>query len=148
MTTIRIEAIRPEAALPLRQRILRPSQTVAEQRYTFDHDPLTFHAGAYRDDELIGIATVTPEEQGELPYSPGWRLRGMAVEPALQGQGIGRRLLERCHAEIIAHGGQVVWCHGRTSAGAFYRALGYRPFGAEFLSPITGPHYVFYRVLS
>jgi GNAT superfamily N-acetyltransferase len=144
---IEVRAISAVSARPLRQAVLRPTQSIAEQVYSFDELPLTFHAGAFAGERLIGIATVTPEEQPDLGPGPGWRLRGMAVVPELQGNGIGRMLLERCHAVIVERGGRLVWCHGRTSAAAFYRALGYEPFGAEFLSPVTGPHYIFQRQL-
>jgi GNAT superfamily N-acetyltransferase len=144
---IEIRAIAAAAARPLRQAVLRPTQSLAEQVYSFDDLALTFHAGAYDGEQLIGIATVTPEEQPQLGDGPAWRLRGMAVVPVLQGRGIGRQLLERCHAVILERGGRLVWCHGRTSAAAFYRALGYEPYGDEFVSPVTGPHYIFRRRL-
>src|SRR3712207_9554278 len=56
---------------------------------------------------------------------------------------IGGMLLSRCIEHARAAGGSRFWCNGRTSARRFYERHGLRAVGDEFLSPDTGPHYLF-----
>jgi GNAT superfamily N-acetyltransferase len=140
----RISAIE---TLQLRQQVLRPNQRPEEQVYPNDDAPDTLHAGAFRDGMLIGIATVFRDAPPGETNPRAWRLRGMAVLPEMQGQGIGRALVEFCVAYIRAQNGALLWCNGRTSARAFYESLGFRATGAEFDLPVSGAHFVFRREL-
>ena len=140
-----IRAIAAAETLQLRQQVLRPKQRPEEQVYPNDDAPDTLHAGAFRDGKLVGIATVFRESLPGETNPRAWRLRGMAVLPEEQGQGIGRALIEFSIAHVRAHDGALLWCKGRTSARAFYEALGFRATGAEFDVPISGPHFVFRR---
>jgi GNAT superfamily N-acetyltransferase len=133
--------------LHLRQQVLRPNQRPEEQVYPNDDAPDTLHAGAFRDGKLVGIATVFRDAPPGEADPRAWRLRGMAVLPEVQGQGIGRALVEFCVAHVCAHDGDLLWCNGRTSARAFYESLGFRATGAEFDVPVSGAHFVFQRDL-
>ncbi len=57
------------------------------------------------------------------------RYRGLAAarhQPARgPAPGLRRRAHQRCIGHIRAHDGRLLWCHGRTSALPFYRALGF-----------------------
>lgn len=142
---IQVRAITAAQARPLRQAILRPHQTVQEQVYPTDDAPDTLHAGAFRANELIGIATVFHEAAPGENNPRAWRLRGMATVASMRRQGVGRALVEICVAHIRAHGGDELWCNGRTTARDFYESLGFHAVGAEFDVPFTGPHYIFRR---
>ncbi|MBX0330633.1 GNAT family N-acetyltransferase [Oscillochloris sp. ZM17-4] len=140
--------IRPISAAetrPLRHQVLRPHQRPEELVYAGDDHPLAFHAGAFSAGQLVGIATVSPESCAAAPGRAGWRLRGMAALPTFQRRGYGAALIAACVAHIRGHGGEVLWCNGRTSAMTFYTAQGFAPYGDEFDTPGTGPHYVFWR---
>jgi ribosomal protein S18 acetylase RimI-like enzyme len=82
--------------------------------------------GAYQDDQLVGFATFGP-----VPCTLAtWDLYWIAVDPALQGSGIGRKLMAHCEAAITAEGGRlvVVETSSRDDYGptrAFYRRLRY-----------------------
>ena len=52
----------------------------------------TVHIGAFDGEVVVGCASVFPEAHEDEPLA--WRLRGMAVDPSRQGQGIGRLVLE------------------------------------------------------
>lgn len=130
--------------LQLRQQVLRPKQRPEEQVYQNDNAPDVLHAGAFRNGTLIGIATVFRDAPPGETNPRAWCLRGMAVLPEMQGQGIGRALIEFCVAHVRAQGGDL-WCNGRTSARAFYESAGFRATGAEFDLPISGAHFVFRR---
>ena len=56
-----------------------------------DDRPDTWHLGAFRGDRLVGVVTVFPQEAPGHPDVPAQRFRFMAVEPAEQGSGAGRR---------------------------------------------------------
>jgi len=143
--------IRPIAAAEtrqLRQQVLRPSQRPDEQVYPKDDAPDTAHVGAFRDGVLVGVATVLGEPPPGETDARAWRLRGMAVLPGTQRQGVGRALVEFCVAHVRAQEGDLIWCKGRTSARGFYEALGFRVAGEEFDLPVSGPHFIFRRSLA
>ncbi|WP_298814716.1 GNAT family N-acetyltransferase [Chloroflexus sp.] len=137
-----IRPISAAATRPLRQRILRPHQAIDELVYPRDDHPLALHVGAFVADQLVGIASFAPESCPAAPAQAAWRLRGMGVLPAAQRQGLGKALLQAGIAHARRHAGDLIWCHGRTSALPFYRAQGFVTWGDEFVVPQTGPHYI------
>jgi predicted GNAT family N-acyltransferase len=127
---------------PLRQRVLRPHQALAELVYPGDDAPDTVHLGAFADDTLVGIATLLHQ------HEPGeWRLRGMATAPEVRGRGQGVLLLEACLAHARAHGGTRFWCHARTPVVGFYQRHGLACEGSGFDVPGIGPHILMSRRL-
>jgi hypothetical protein len=52
----------------LRQKILRPNQTLADCKYPSDYETDTFHLGAFINDELISIAPS--QKKYTLTYQP------------------------------------------------------------------------------
>lgn len=142
MTAARVERVDPEVVRPLRQRVLRPHQTVAEQVFAGDADPRAAHFAAYADDgEVIGIASITPEG------GPGaFRVRGMATDPERgRGTGAGGALLMACVEHARAEGAARVWCNARTPARGFYERYGFVAEGEEFTLPDIGPHVLMSR---
>lgn len=131
---------------PLRHRVLRPHQTLADCAWAQDTDPDTVHFAAVLDSQIIGIASIAicPRD-GDPPNT--WRLRGMATAPELQGQGIGAKVLAKCFEHAKSRGGASIWCNARTSALAFYRRHGFETVGDEFETPGIGPHFVMVRPL-
>jgi ribosomal protein S18 acetylase RimI-like enzyme len=82
--------------------------------------------GAYQGERLVGWAAfgATP---GTLAT---WDLYWIAVDPALQGLGVGRRLMAACERTITAGGGRLVVVETSSRGDyaptrAFYRRLGY-----------------------
>lgn len=123
---------------------LRPTAPVVPSPY--DLDPATVHIGAFVAGTAVGCASVFPEAYDGEPNA--WRLRGMAVSPEHQGQGIGRLVLEAAVATARAAGAPLLWANGRTSALGFYKPLGWQPVGEEFnYGPAGLPHYVIVRPL-
>jgi GNAT superfamily N-acetyltransferase len=145
MTSHDIRAITAQQAMQLRHSILRPHQKLEEQVYAYDNAPDTFHAGAFVDNKLVGIATIGRNSPPNENNSQAWQLRGMAVVPELQRQGFGAALVHACIHHIASHDGNELWCNGRTSAMNFYHSLGFHETGDEFIVPVTGPHFVFKR---
>ena len=141
-----IKPITAAETIPLRHNILRPHLPIESLKYPGDDAADSLHVGAFLDGELVGIASVAVEPHESEPHA--WRLRGMATQDRVRGLGAGRALVETCVAHVIAHRGRAVWCHGRTNAWGFYRALGFEKYGDEFESDSgTGPHYVMIKRL-
>lgn len=145
--------VRPISAAetrPLRSEILRPGQPPANLAYPGDDVPGSFHAGAFVDGTLVGIATVHPEPMpappdADVDASNAFRLRGMATRAGLQRGGIGRAVLGRCIEHVREAGAEVLWCNARVGAIGFYERLGFRTLGDEFDIAGIGPHFVMWK---
>lgn len=147
-----VERVDPEVVRPLRQRVLRPHQTVAEQVYDGDDAPLAAHFAVRDGDAVVGIASITPEPfPGGPRAGPGagdFRVRGMATDAERgRGSGAGGALLGACVAHARGVGGGRVWCNARTPARGFYERAGFVTVGEEFTMPGIGPHHLMYLLL-
>jgi ribosomal protein S18 acetylase RimI-like enzyme len=83
--------------------------------------------GAYRDGRLVGWAAFGPTPATRAT----WDLYWIAVDPAVQRTGLGRRLMEACERTIAAEGGRLVVVETSSRPDyaptrAFYRRLGYQ----------------------
>lgn len=146
---MRVERVAPDVVRPLRQRVLRPHQTVEDQVYAGDDAPGAAHFAAYDDDNVVvGIASITPEPfPGEsattTPDNSDFRVRGMATDPERgRGTGAGGALLRACVEHARREGAMRVWCNARTPARGFYEHAGFVAEGEEFTLPGIGPHYL------
>lgn len=90
--------------------------------------------------DLIGIASIYREPPPGAADPDAWRLRGLAVLPEHQGQGVGRALVQACLEHLRGQSGATLWCNGRVSVLAFYQRLGFAPQGEIFELPVSGPH--------
>ena len=142
-----IRPISVTEARELRHAVLRPHQKPAELVFRGDDAPDAMHVGAFLDGKLVGIASVAREPFPGEPQLDAWRLRGMATLPEARRKGYGAALVQALVAHVAAHGGNLIWCHGRTSALPFYHAVGFREHGEEFTVPVTGPHFVLRRAV-
>lgn len=145
------------ATLELRQRVLRPHQSVNDVRFPNDEAVDSRHFGVFVHGCLVGIASLCRELEplelqpkaerlhaerlhAERQARGDWRLRGMATLPEVRGQGYGKELVHACLRHARAEGGIRLWCNARVSALGFYEALGFVARGSEFAVPEAGPH--------
>lgn len=142
LRTIDLRAIRQ-----LRHELLRPHQQSWEIVFDGDEEPDTLHVGAFRGEELVGIASAMREAPPGEPDPLAWRLRGMATLPEVRGQGYGGALLDRCLGHALDHGGDLAWCTARVPAAGFYRRHGFESVGDVFEVPPIGPHVLMRRRL-
>lgn len=140
-----IQPVNADEALPIRAEVLRPGLPLSAAVYAGDAHPEAYHAGAFVNGNLIGVATVFPDMPPESENPLAWRLRGMAVQDAFHGLGVGRALLMHCISHVADAGGDQLWCYARTAVLGFYRVLGFQPLGDEFVIPVSGPHYFMVR---
>ena len=107
---------------------------------SFDFPPLTDDLAAV--EEIIATTTCLVARRGGRlvgsvfgqPYrSDGWFIGRLMVAPDLQGQGLGRRLLDLIEDEAPAHTARSVLVTGARSRTnqAFYRRRGYRVVAEE-----------------
>ncbi|HUS62156.1 MAG TPA: GNAT family N-acetyltransferase [Acidimicrobiales bacterium] len=144
---VEIRRVPASETFALRHRVLRPHVTIDEVALPGDDDADTGHFAAYDESgNVIGTATVRrespPEEWGE---PEGWRLRGMATEESLRGQGIGAAVLGAAIAHVAEHGGGLFWCNARMSALTFYERAGFVTRGEMWVDPDIGPHIRMWR---
>ncbi len=137
-----IKRIRSHDTFPLRQKVLRPQQTVESCRYPLDDVEGSAHFGYFQDGKLVSIGSVYLETRsGGTERS--WRLRGMATDPSCQGRGLGSEVLSACLEYVENQKGSELWCNARTTAAQFYFKHGFLNLTPmPFELPGIGPHYV------
>ena len=137
----RVVEVAATATHDLRRRVLREDSPTASLVFDGDDDATTFHLAVERDGVIVAISTWMRRPMPDDPRDADIQLRGMASEPALQGQGLGAALLraglDRAHDQGTAR----VWARARSTALAFYVANGFDVVGDEFVDGTTGlPH--------
>jgi GNAT superfamily N-acetyltransferase len=137
-----------EETLSLKQRVLRPHQTIDElARECADLADLTCFA-AVEDGRVIGTATVHREAAPWAPEDTGaWRLRSMATEDGRRGEGIGAAALAAAVDHVRSQGGGLFWCNARTPAVPFYERAGFRTRGEAWVDAAIGPHIAMFLVV-
>jgi GNAT superfamily N-acetyltransferase len=143
--SIEIRRATADEVRPLRRDVLRPGGTLDPPPY--DLAPATIHIGAFDDGAVVGCVTIFPAPLDDEPLA--WQLRGMAVDPAYQGQGIGRLVLDAATDAAESADVPLIWANGRVSALPFYRRLGWVAIGEVFpYGPANIDHMVIRRRLS
>jgi GNAT superfamily N-acetyltransferase len=137
----RVRRISAADARPLRQLVLRPGRPFAESAFTGDDDAASAHFGAYREGELVAIATLLDAPHPERPAERACQVRGMASHPTVRGLGYGAAALAACLAEARARGAALVWCNAREAALGFYLRAGFVASGDRFEIAGIGPHF-------
>jgi GNAT superfamily N-acetyltransferase len=143
-----IRTITADEARILRRAVLKPNLPFEEVVFPGDDDPTSLHLGAFECDELMAVATLIQDACPVGGRDNDWRLRGMATTQKVRNRGIGGMLLSRCIMHARDTGGTRIWCNGRSAAQRFYERHGLQAIGEEFVSPYTGPHYLFVRELN
>ena len=144
---MRIRSITSAETHCLRQRVLRPTQTIAEMEWSLDRVDGSFHLGAEEDDRLVAIATFLREPCEQVPGSLQYRLRGMATVAEYQAKGIGSALLRSGLDHLRRLSADVVWCNAREGALGFYGKEGFTTSGPAFMIEGIGLHHLMYRQL-
>jgi uncharacterized OsmC-like protein/predicted GNAT family N-acyltransferase len=143
LTTSTIAIRRVEASLtrPLRQRVLRPHQTLEELVDPGEDDPETAFFGAVEGGAVVASSAVYHEPSPDRPDDPSaWRLRSMATEPRLQGTGLGSMMLDAALEYAADRGAARVWCSARTGARRFYEERGFAAISEVYEPSGLGPH--------
>ena len=123
-----------ELMVQLRYEILRKPLELEFNKEDLEKEKDDILIGAFDEERLLGCCVLTPLSQKEI------KLRQMAVQNNLQGKGIGASLVN--YAENISRdkGYESISMHARTTAMGFYKSLGYKTSGDEFME-VSIPHY-------
>lgn len=143
--SVRVVETGAEVTRALRNRVLRAANP--------DYDsapgdaPGSRHLAAYDGSDVVGAVAMLAEPCPLWPDRAGYRLRGMAVAPDRQGQGIGTLVLDA--AVGLAADTGLIWCNARTTARPFYQRHGFLAVGDAFVTPDSGiEHFLMYRNLT
>jgi GNAT superfamily N-acetyltransferase len=132
----------------LRRRVMRSGGPEAGVDLDADHHVGAWHLGAFVDGRLAGVVSFYPVASPHRPGRVSEQFRMMAVEPEMQGHGVGRALMEAALAQLRSRGVDSVWANARDSALGFYRSLGFEAAGEGFVHQETGlPHTIVVRDL-
>ncbi len=127
-------------SLELRDRVLRKPLGLkfSEQEL---HEEEQYHLAYVLDGQIKGILLLKPVSGTVI------KMRQVAVDPDLQGTGIGRKLVRFSEEFAALHGFRRIELHARKTALEFYIALDYLAEGEEFLE-VNIPHIKMYKVLN
>lgn len=151
--------------IDLRQKVLYPSGQKNKVIYPKDKDIKTVHFLFWSDtsdliifnfnelkdssvfqnlmefNNLIGTGTLIAEDENELASDTKWRIRGMAVDPLYQGQGIGQKIVNAMVNYVKNHKpSDLIWCNARVEALTLYQRFGFSIESEVFIITGSGPH--------
>lgn len=143
-----VEQVRAEVTFPLRLRVLgrgtRPGDLAREDD---DHSD-SAHFATRRNGRVVATGTVRRRQPPFPTDSDGWQIRGMAVEEAERGKGLGTAILDAIIEHVAGRGGGVVWCHVRERAESLYRRAGFGSLGKPFEDPVAGQQILMFRMVA
>ena len=120
-------------ALEVRRKVFIEEQSVSPEEEFDAHDETSVHLLALCDGEPAGTLRFFDDA--------GWLHVGrVAVLPGRRGGGLGRRMMLRCIEEGRRRGLGRCFLNAQTDKMNFYRKLGFRELGDEFMDAGI-PHY-------
>jgi len=123
-----------EAAMQLRAAVLRAPLGLSFTESELADEPHCAHLGGFDDEgRLVAILLLKPLNAVTV------KMRQVAVQPGLQGRGIGAQLAAFAEAFARQRGYKTMVAHARGTAVEFYRRLGYATLGEPFIET-TIPH--------
>ncbi|MCY2950439.1 MAG: GNAT family N-acetyltransferase [Planctomycetota bacterium] len=121
------------ATVALRDTILRKPLGLDFSPEDLDAENDSHHVACYRGARLVGCLVL-------LPQGDDVRMRQVAVVAELQGQGIGKAMVQFSEALARKFRYRRMVLHARETAVPFYEKLGYSRVGDRF-EEVTIPHW-------
>ena len=90
----------------------------------------------------LGVASFYPRPCPCATAVDAVQLRFMAVDPAMQGRGVGRDLLDQAIRGLRQQRVRLLWANGRDTALGFYRRAGFVIVGEGFIHEPGLPHHL------
>lgn len=139
MKVLRISA---SDTYPLRQKVLVPTHDLKKAKFDHDDDEdISFHLGAFKDGNLVSVASFYYERNPTFPDQHQYQLRGMATLPEYRNQGLSSELLNMAFPIIKQNFCTLLWCNARVSAVGYYEKVGFKKFNDHvFEIEDIGPH--------
>jgi len=129
-----------ELEVDLRRRVLREPLGLVFTKEQLDAECSDIHLVAIIGGKIVGCLVLTPTGNGSV------QMRQVAVDPTMQGSGIGRELVVQSEAVALNHGYQEMMLHARDTAVGFYLKLGYEIRGEPFVE-VAIPHREMFKVI-
>lgn len=117
----------------LRDRILRHPLGLYFTPEQLEVEVDEFHLTAWDEQQLLACLVLKPVDAFTV------KMRQVAVQENLQGQGIGKKLVAYAETFAREHLFKTMVLHARESAIPFYLSLGYELFGEPF-TEVSIPH--------
>ena len=127
--------------LDLRNKVMRIplGLNIYDEDFSFEKNAII--VGAYEEDELIGVGTMT--------YSDNiFKLEYLCVDTDIQSNGIGGKMLEWLENKALDKNAKKIVLDARVSAQKFYENHGYKIIGDVYmLSYAPVPHILMEKIL-
>lgn len=124
MDEVHIEQIKQQLTWQLRRDVLYPDEQ--KSNMGMPEDEHGTHFGAFYQNKIVGVVSLFFNPDGNFQF------RKFAIDPAVQGKGIGRQLLAYITNQAIENGATRLWCNARSTATGFYAKDGFLEIGEPF----------------
>ncbi|MCH7598203.1 MAG: GNAT family N-acetyltransferase [Myxococcales bacterium] len=138
---ISVRSITLKEIQPLREKWLVASGLIVTDGFEGDARSRTQHLGAIRKGKILGIVSLFNEPRPAMVEAKAWRLRGLAVNPSVRGEGCGRSLIEGAARHIARSRGNLLWANVPVVSCDFFCALDFEIAGDAFDVHDLDPHH-------
>ena len=143
-----IQKITATETYPVRHIVLRAGKPIESCQFDGDELVSTHHFGYYLNNQIIGVISIFEINNKQFLVQKSFQIRGMAVLPSFQKQGIGEALVKESEKFCTTQKANLIWFNARTTAVGFYQKMGYEIVGSEFEINEVGPHFLMFKYLS
>jgi ribosomal protein S18 acetylase RimI-like enzyme len=140
-----IQKINSTETYPVRHIVLRAGKPIESCQFDGDELVSTHHFGYYLNNQIIGVISLFEIKHEQFVAQKSFQIRGMAVLPSFQKQGIGEALVKEAEKFCTTQKADLIWFNARTTAVGFYQKMGYEIVGSEFEINEVGPHFLMYK---
>lgn len=123
-----IQTITWQQTLPVRQAVIWPNKP--EIFCQVEEDRESTHYGAFFDNKIVTVASLYAKTINGICRV---RLRYFASLAEYQKIGIGNKLIQHIITDLKAQEVDYLWCDSPKFALLFYKKLGFKVYGEEFL---------------
>lgn len=145
MSEIKVKKITYLDTFPVRSAVLRQGKPIETCFFLGDDAEDTTHFGLFKDNKLIGVASIFKFNNEYFEQKNQFQLRGMAVLNEYQGFGFGNIILEEVCKFVFTKNTDVLWFNARENAVRFYKNFGFSTFGNSFEIPEIGTHFLMFK---
>ena len=143
-----IQKITSTETYPVRHIVLRAGKPIESCQFNGDELGSTHHFGYYLNNQIIGVISLFEIKNEYFETQKSFQIRGMAVLPTFQKQGVGEALVKEAEKFCTTQKADLIWFNARTIAVGFYQKMRYEIVGAEFEINEVGPHFLMFKKLS
>ena len=145
MSEIKVKKITYLDTFPVRSAVLRQGKPIETCFFLGDDAEDTTHFGLFKDNKLIGVASIFKFNNEYFEQKNQFQLRGMAVLNEYQGFGFGNIILEEVCKFVETKNADVLWFNARENAVKFYQNFGFCTQGDSFEIPEIGTHSLMFK---